>query len=424
MANLLKRSGGYKAVQYKHPEGRRRTVAVGKLTVRQANAVATKIESLAASVASGAPLDMETAGWLGGIGDDLHGRLAEQGLVQPRSASISPTIREVYDEYDSKRQGVKWRTRNNWKQGVDSLCECFGDRHTARSVSVADAEDFEQWLIGKGYALATIRKRIGVSKMLWKWATKRGHVDTNPFADLRSTAVATEHKYYVTPEETAAVLDACPDTQWRLIFGLARFAGLRIPSELMPLRWSDINWSKKQIRVRSPKTEAHAGHAERQVPLFPELQPLLLTAFEEAPEGAEYVISAPRLRANTSAYLRKRMRQIITDAGIEPWRRVFHNMRATRQTELSQHYPGYAVRKWIGNSEQVAEQHYLMVTEDLMTKAATTALHQALQHPAETACTKVQAKSKKPGFARACTPVQEGAGRLVPPRGLEPLLPR
>ncbi|QNN20999.1 hypothetical protein HED60_01515 [Planctomycetales bacterium ZRK34] len=40
-------------------------------------------------------------------------------------------------------------------------------------ITEADAENFEQHLIGKKYAKATVRKRVAVSKMLWKWAMKR-----------------------------------------------------------------------------------------------------------------------------------------------------------------------------------------------------------------------------------------------------------
>ena len=39
------------------------------------------------------------------------------------------------------------------------------------------------------------------------------------------------------------VSEACPDADWRLIFALARFAGLRWPTEVLGLRWSDVDWA-------------------------------------------------------------------------------------------------------------------------------------------------------------------------------------
>jgi hypothetical protein len=71
---------------------------------------------------------------------------------------------------------------------------------------------------------------------------------------------------------------------------LSRFAGLRCPSEIVELRWGDLNWERSLMTVRSPKTAAHDGHAVRIVPITPELRPILQTLFDQAPEGGEAVV--------------------------------------------------------------------------------------------------------------------------------------
>ena len=77
---------------------------------------------------------------------------------------------------------------------------------------------------------------------------------------------------------------ACPNAKWRLLVGLARYGGLRVPSEVVALRWGDIDWDKGTFTVTSSKTEHHEGKGERMVPLFPELLPLLQEAFDMAEE--------------------------------------------------------------------------------------------------------------------------------------------
>jgi integrase len=84
----------------------------------------------------------------------------------------------------------------------------------------------------------------------------------------------------VTREETVRVLAACPDHHWRTIVALARFGGLRTPSETLSLRWQDIDWEAGRIVVPSRKTEHYAGKASRTIPLFPELKPILAEAFD------------------------------------------------------------------------------------------------------------------------------------------------
>ena len=64
------------------------------------------------------------------------------------------------------------------------------------------------------------------------------------------------------------------------------------------------------------------------------------------------------------------MHRIIKRAGLTPWQRTFQNMRSTRETELAEHFPMHVVTKWIGNTDSVAVQHYLQVTNDHFTKAA------------------------------------------------------
>ena len=64
---------------------------------------------------------------------------------------------------------------------------------------------------------------------------------------------------FISREDIQKVLDACPDNEWRLIFALARYGGLRIPSELYGLIWDDILWDKERFVIHSPKTEHNEG---------------------------------------------------------------------------------------------------------------------------------------------------------------------
>ena len=62
--------------------------------------------------------------------------------------------------------------------------------------------------------------------------------------------------------------------------------------------------------------------------------------------------------------------EIIRRADLEPWERVFYNLRASRQTELAQTFSAHVVCSWMGNSEAVAGEHYLHTTEADFQKAA------------------------------------------------------
>lgn len=157
------------------------------------------------------------------------------------------------------------------------------------------------------------------------------------------------------------MIDQCPDLEWKVIVALARYGGLRTPSETFALRWEDINWERSTILIHCPKMEHNENFSTRIIPLFPEIKTYLLPLFNEAEEGSEYVITHNR---HHSKNLRTRFEKIIKRAGVKVWPKLFHNLRASRETELMRKYDLKTVCQWIGNSPEIAARHYAM-SQDL-----------------------------------------------------------
>lgn len=160
------------------------------------------------------------------------------------------------------------------------------------------------------------------------------------------------------------------DAQWRLLFALSRFGGLRCPSEHLALRWSDVDWGRGRIRIPSPKTEHHEGGESREIPIFPELRPHLEAVwFDPAQEGAEFVITRYRQQ---NSNLRTQLQRIIQRAGLNGWPKLFQNLRASRATELAEQFPGHVAAAWLGHTEAIANKHYRQVTDEHFAAAMTT----------------------------------------------------
>ena len=107
-----------------------------------------------------------------------------------------------------------------------------------------------------------------------------------------------------------------------MIVALSRYGGLRCPSEVLSLRWQDIDWEHGRITVSSPKTEHHADKASRVIPLFAELRPYLADSFDAALVGAECVVD-PRFRKGAlgpngwrNSNLRTTFEKIVQRAGL------------------------------------------------------------------------------------------------------------
>ena len=73
------------------------------------------------------------------------------------------------------------------------------------------------------------QKRVcGRAKQFFASAVKHKLISANPFSDMKCALVENrERDHFITREEAVAILDACPDAQWRLLFALSRYGGLR-----------------------------------------------------------------------------------------------------------------------------------------------------------------------------------------------------
>jgi len=211
-----------------------------------------------------------------------------------------------------------------------------------------------------------------------------------------------EREYFITAAEAALIIDACPDAEWRLIFGLARWGGLRCPSETLALQWSHIDWARNRMTIPTPKTAHHPRGESRDIPIFPELRHLLEDAFELAEPCADHVITRYR---DAKKNLRTQLTRIVKRAGLKPWPKLFHNLRATRETELAESFPAHVFCAWIGNSQMVAQKHYLQVTDEHFARGADcSALQNALQSLHESPRTDANTENDE----RAKTPVNTG----------------
>ncbi|MGE5612375.1 MAG: tyrosine-type recombinase/integrase [Bacillota bacterium] len=434
MASIASDANGRKRIQFIGINGQRHAIRLGKASMKQAEAFKVKVEDLVAAAHGTGFIQDETARWLAGLPDLIHSRLAAVGLVKPRNRA-SMTLKAFLEECFAALV-VKSSTSVTYGQTKRCLLEYFGESKPLREIEPADADKWRQWLKTQALAESTIARRVKMARQAFKRAIKWGLILTNPFADVVAGSQSNKaRQFFVTREAAQKVIEACPDAQWKLLFALSRYGGLRCPSEHLALKWSDVDWERNRLRVPSCKTEHIEGGDCRMIPLFPELQKYLQDVWDELPEGtqAEYVITRYR---DTNANLRTQLCRIIRRAGLEPWPKLFHNLRSTRQTELAEKYPIHVVCAWLGNSRAVAQEHYLQVTDAHFAQAVQEAAklpgtegaaQNEAQKPAETARnsskTQKPKKQNRPVFPGDSATFDTERKLVVTPRGFEPLLP-
>ena len=318
MASLSKEGSGWR-ILYVCPEtGKRKTIRTGECAKKKAETAKNMIEHIVESKSLGTPLDQQTVSWLMSISETpLRGRLAKAGLVEEVKI---PTLATFMAEYIEGRKDVKPASKTVWRQAEASLNKYFGEDRKVNRIIRGEAEAFKRSLIASGMAPYTVRKRLQVARMFFNSMVHQGMISESPFTGVKVAAVVDESRnQYVSREIVTAVMEEAPDAEWRAMIALSRFGGLRLPSEVLSLKWDHIDWGREQIIVPSPKTAHHPGKGQRLIPLFPEF----LEASEQAPHGAVHVVTRHRLQADSpegwrNCNLRTRFEKMVRRAGFEP----------------------------------------------------------------------------------------------------------
>ncbi len=360
MASLSIDKDGNRRILFVDIDGERKAIWLGKVREKAAKTFLAWVERILEAREIRTAIDPDTARWVSELPARAHAKLVKVGIVPPREKPEAVTLESLLKRFNDTAT-VKDSTRAAYKQSFDALRTHLGADTPITDITNADADEWHKALAESGLAAATVGKRVRVARAVFRRAMRWGLIASNPFADLRAGPQSNpERSFYVSRDTIDKVLNACPSADWRAIVALSRFAGLRCPSEIRALRWSDVNWELRRMSVRSPKTAAHEGHAERLVPIAPELEPILSALFANATPGVEAVV--PRLH-DPKINLRTQLGKIIKRAGVKSWPRLFHNLRASCATDWVERFPNHVAAGWLGHSPLVAATHYLQTRD-------------------------------------------------------------
>lgn len=395
--------------------GRQQRVRLGSIDKKDAERIAGYVDDILAAKELGREVLVTTARWLNSISPELYDKLASVGLVE---AKIRWTLKQWLAHFHKEQsQKVGVYCQNNLARTEALLLNYRRGSMLLADFSASDAAGFRKWLEAEGYAKATVAGHIKKAKQYFKAAVDAGALPASPFARVVAGDMSNEERaVYVSTADVDKAIACAPDAQWRLLIALCRYAGLRCPSEVLTLRWQDVDFVAGTMAIRSTKT------GRRIMPILPELRAYLEDAFN--PEEERCISRYCESNAN----MRKGFLQILKKAGLKPWPRLFHNLRGSLESDLAERYPIHTVVKWLGNSEGVAMRHYLRQSPAVLADVTSQGLgglvgNRVGKRLAET----------NPLAGNETQPAQEKSGKsffpaslvenLIPPRGLEPLLP-
>jgi len=408
MATVQELSNGRKRVRFYDHEKIRRSVTFGKIPRRHAESHAGHIEELVNAKRGRYAADGRHFEWVAEQAEPTRRHLAKLGLIPPIEEPEAeeppevPTLEAWFDRYIENRPGSDG-SRKVWNRAKNQAVKFFGADRLISEIQAADAIDwFERMQCGKkALAETTARKMVSVARQVFKRAVKAKHIAENPFQDDElPTSIGNREKEYVSTETVQQALAVLPSAEWKAVLVFARYAGMRVQSELPLLRWTDIDEQENRFAVYSPKTKR-----TRQVPLFPEIRKAL-DDLRPITGESEFVLNVLREKSNN---WRTPLEKILKREGIEPWKPLFNCLRSSAEIDIAAEFGVVAATEWVGNSVQVAMRHYLRTTAADFERAAGTGpilgpddtrkASQGSEELAESAATepqKTRAKRRKP----------------------------
>jgi site-specific recombinase XerD len=364
---------GLRRVIFNMPDDRRVALHVGKLSKAAAREIGLHVDHLVACKRSGADVRLSTTEWVERIRQEwprLARRLHDLQLVrEPRTARGDPLFADFVDALINGRSNVKPNTIKAWRQTACKIRQFFGYR-SVQSLTTKDGTAFLRWLCapvalgGAGHTGSTPGKHLNFARGFLNDAVDGEILSVNPFSRVRvARAPDSTRRQFVSDETVRRVMESTDDQELRTIVAFSRWGGLRTPSESFALQWQHIHWNEQRITIPGVKTK------QRQIPMFPELLSHLQSlVLQSSNTDGGYLFPGPR--QFTGANLRRRMTRLVTAAGLPVWPKIFHNLRSSRQTELEERFPRKTVCEWMGNSETIADQHYLQVRDEHFERAA------------------------------------------------------
>lgn len=140
------------------------------------------------------------------------------------------------------------------------------------------SEYFTQGKIQKQWSAKSIRTRMSSLGLFFRWCVQMGHLDENPIEKLPRPKLEKRIPDHLSVTEVTYLLEFLKSHPFRYTYERSRalavvavfiYTGIRL-SELLNLKFSEVNFSEKIIFIRSGK-----GQKDRTVPIIGRLEKYL-----------------------------------------------------------------------------------------------------------------------------------------------------
>jgi site-specific recombinase XerD len=330
--------------------GIQKTLYLGtKFTAASSERVARLVTEIIACRDRGDSLPVDLLYRINELSPRVRHSLERFGLVTNR---FGMTLKELFESHEKTKERRKKKTILHYRRWYRRLSQFFGSDTKVSSITKDEAikfADYSEDILSP----CTVYRGLGSCRTIFSYAVELGVILSDPFATIyRGERTNEVRQYYVDRPTIDKVLSACTDDFERLVVVLARYGGLRIPSEIRKLRFGDFTDTLIKIH-KDTKTGA------RDVPLFREVKEI----FSRLSGESDDLVFSGMLLKDWGAWTM--LANTIEKAGLTRWPKLYVNLRSSCITDLCDFgYSEKTLDAIFGNSTEVRKSHYIQLQKE------------------------------------------------------------
>ena len=223
-------------------------------------------------------LSPSKVGELGGI--ELFNKLG----IEIQFITFDNLVTEYTKQWTGKDRNQVLRA-NHWSDIFGSTpIKSIKTKHIRKAVNALAKENKRNGagqLTNKPKSPNTVIRYKAVLSAVFKYAIQQGYIKENPVADVYVKSAPNKIVRYLSDDEREALLESCKKSTWdrlHLLVMLAITTGMR-KSELINLRWSDINFDNGLASLADTK------NGEPRINAIPDITLMELKKFRQIGNG-------------------------------------------------------------------------------------------------------------------------------------------
>jgi integrase/recombinase XerD len=186
----------------------------------------------------------------------------------------TPFLTELWKKYNQTQvQHIRRTTIQSYELALKSFVTVCGDKQIDK-YTLQDVERYKQYHLSRNLSASSVNIYYRSIKVIFNFGVRNEFISKTPFSKSSQIKVPQRMPLYLTAEDLQQLLSVVQEQVLKDIFRFAVFTGMRL-NEITNMKWTQVDFIKKQISVENTDTFLTKSGRVRTVPMHDEVIKML-----------------------------------------------------------------------------------------------------------------------------------------------------